>query len=223
MFTMLVFEPKDHKYYYEGKEIPSVSSIVARFYEPFDRSIAKFVAKAKKTTEKKLLKSWDKTRDDALELGNSVHDFAEQWFLGNLRYPTIDHHLTVIKLHKDLTERGLEIEACEKRLFNKDYYYAGTTDLLLKDVDGKYIVADFKTNADLYKESGKKMKEPFKQLKETPLNKYKIQISLYQMALELEGFDIKERWIIWIKSDKYTIIPTANYRKLLKQYFNENQ
>ena len=143
---MLKFIESSHKYFYNEEEIPSVSKLVSRFYVPFDKSVAKFVAKHRKTTEKVLLQEWEKTKNDALDLGNSVHDYAEDWANGKFAYPTRPQHIQFIDFFREVTvEKGLEIVDVEKRMFNPKYKYAGTTDLLAKDPkDGKYLVIDYK-------------------------------------------------------------------------------
>lgn len=223
MFNNLKLDKQTHTYYLGDKTLPSVSSKVAEFYEPFDRNISKYVAKSKGVTQTEILKDWDKKRDDALLLGNNTHDFAENWAKKIYKNPVTEKELGVIQFFLDHSE--YKVKHAELSMYNKELEYAGTTDLILEYKD-KTILADWKSNKDLYKTHGK-LKKPFSNFNNNPLNKYKIQLNLYQLCLESVGIEVSERWIIWLNRDKknfkfYKKIKVPNITSRLLSYYDSN-
>ena len=86
-FKDLVFDDKYHQYYLHGKNIPSVSKIVERFSEPFDKEGMSQVCYEKyyedptskyyHMTAEEIKKSWDDNNRQANEQGTYAHAFAE--------------------------------------------------------------------------------------------------------------------------------------------------
>jgi hypothetical protein len=91
---------------------------------------------------------------------------------------------------------------------------------LYNTLTGKFILADYKTNRDLFKNfASKKLLYPFNFLLDNPYNKYQLQLSSYQILFELVGYEVESRRIIWIKPDgNYEMFKTVDYTERLKQY-----
>lgn len=95
---------------------------------------------------------------------------------------------------------------------------AGTFDLLLAcRVKNKivYIIADYKTNKDLYKEynrlNNKTLLNPFSDFIEEPKSMYTLQQSTYQAMLSQLDIDIVDRRLIWLKDDgTYEKVPVPD-------------
>ena len=130
-----------------------------------------------------------------------------------------DKEDAVLKFWKDLPDSYIPILA-ENKVFNvNEYYqYSGTFDILYyydATLDGKnsqnsgLIIADYKTNRDLYKNfNGQKMLEPFQDYLNMSLNVYKLQLAAYQLCLENIGLRVLARRLIWLKD-------TGNYEKIM--------
>lgn len=130
-----------------------------------------------------------------------------------------DKEDAVLKFWKDLPDCYIPILA-ENKVFNvNEYYqYSGTFDILYyydATLDGKnsqnsgLIIADYKTNRDLYKNfNGQKMLEPFQDYLNMSLNVYKLQLAAYQLCLENIGLRVLARRLIWLKD-------TGNYEKIM--------
>ena len=100
---------------------------------------------------------------------------------------------------------------------------AGTADIILYNKQtNKFIIADYKTNKDLFKNfKGKKLKAPFNNLLDSPFDKYNIQLSMYQILFELTGYEVENRFIIWLKPDaEYEIYYTQDLRKEINNLYN---
>lgn len=229
IFNDIKFIESNHTYLYrpEGILFPSVSSKYKKFEVPFDTSIAKFVAKAKGITEQEVLKEWKEKGDKSAKFGTETHKFAEYYGNGKKIEPINDSELGVIEFFND--HPNYIVVNQELVVFNKQYRYAGTMDLLLYDMEKKiFILADWKTNEDLHKNhKGKLLLSPFEDILDTPLNKYKIQLNLYDMCLEEKDFPISERLIIWLNKDeennkKYKLYKVEDLKPQLKEYYGNN-
>ena len=88
-------------------------------------------------------------------------------------------------------------------MYSEELGIAGTSDIILyNNKTGKFIIADYKTNEDLFKNfKGKKLLSPFNFLLENAYNKYQLQLSMYQLLFEQCGFEVESRRIIWLKPD----------------------
>lgn len=83
-FKDLTFFEEGHKYFLNGKSVPSVSSITHRFQEPFEeKEQAERYAKKNGETAEYWLKQWHYNSFKATSLGTQVHAFGESlgWHL----------------------------------------------------------------------------------------------------------------------------------------------
>lgn len=229
LFKDIQFIEYNHTYLYKPEDVlfPSVSSRYKRFEVPFDPSIARFVAKSRGITEQEVLKEWKDKGDQAAKFGTETHKFAEYYGNGKKIEPINDSEIGVIEFFNDHPD--YIVVAQELVIFNKKLRYAGTMDLLLYDRKRKiFILADWKTNEDLHKNhKGKVLLYPFENILDTPLNKYKIQLNLYDMCLEEKDFIIEERLIIWLTKDKennknYKLYTAEDLKPQLKEYYGNN-
>jgi hypothetical protein len=104
-------------------------------------------------------------------------------------------------------------------MYSKKYGYAGTADIILFDGKKGFVIVDYKTGKDLYKNyMGQMMLPPFQYMLDNPFNHYQLQLSLYQIPLEECGYFVSERWVIWLKSDStYQKLPTHDFTSMLRQ------
>ena len=86
----------------------------------------------------------------------------------------------------------------------------------------KRLIPTHNTNKDLFKNfKGKKLKAPFNNLLDSPFDKYNIQLSMYQILFELTGYEVENRFIIWLKPNaEYEIYYTQDLRKEINNLYN---
>ena len=104
-------------------------------------------------------------------------------------------------------------------MFSEELGIAGTADIILYNTKtNKFILADYKTNEDLFKNfKGKKLLAPFDNLLENSFNKYQLQLSMYQLLFEQCGYEIESRRVIWLKPDgSFENLKTEDYTHILK-------
>ncbi len=84
-FRPLQYVDEGHRYFLNGKELPSVSTIIHQFEHPFNTEvIARNYALKHGATPEYWIKYWDKLSKDATTAGTAVHNFAESYV--NLRF-----------------------------------------------------------------------------------------------------------------------------------------
>lgn len=231
-FKGLEFQEEGHMYTLKGNNLPSVTYTLKQFYTPFDKTIAKWVAKREGKTEEQVLEEWAEKGRKAIEIGNRVHNYAEElaaYFKGfqkSIRPPKGFREMGVYQFFCRLDPERYHILATELTIYNEELGYAGTIDLVLYDTqeDGILIV-DWKTNEKLFKNYKKQtLNLPFEDLLDHNFNKYQLQVNLYRLALESKGFKVVGQNIVWLKKEPKDLficfeeLPTENYTDKLKQH-----
>jgi hypothetical protein len=223
-FDALKFEQKQHRYSVNGKFLPSVSGLIKNFVIPFNaEEVSIGTAKKRGISQKEVLAEWDATRIEACDRGHRVHDFGEHYVWNRNLKPSCNQEKAIVKFWNDLPLFIVPV-IMELQMYHKDFMYAGTADILLYNtITQKFIIADYKTNKDLFKNyKEKKMLFPFGNLLDCPFNKYQLQFSFYQLLFEQTGFEVSSRKLIWLLKDgTYRIFDTQDYRKELTTYLAE--
>lgn len=243
----MVFDEPSHTYKVRGNGLMPVSTFIKNFVKPFEANkIAPYTAAKEGITTQQVLTNWDTIRIEACANGTRVHDFGERYVIDNynvssdLKFKSVLQHLkndeklqpkelALIKFWKKKPEYYIPV-ALELRMFCEELGIAGTADIILLDTrDNTLVIADYKTNKDLFKQyKDQKLLGIFKHMNDCPYSKYKIQLSMYQILLELTGYKVSRRFLVWLKEDgEYEVFDTKNitgeiinYFALRKQYAN---
>jgi hypothetical protein len=220
-FDTLTFEEKKHKYFVNGQALStSVSGLISEFYEHFDaEAVAPYSAMKLGVTTEEVLKQWADINQESRDRGHRVHNFGELYQFDRSLKPSCPQEEAIVKFWQDVPEHIIPI-AAELRMYHFKHLFAGTADIILFDTKTQtYIIADYKTNKDLFKNyRGKTMLAPFEYLLDNPLNHYVLQLSYYQLLLEQTGIKVSKRIIIWLGLDSnYQLFNTADVTEILKQ------
>ena len=231
-YADLAFYEESHTYVHQKKQLTPASNIVESFAEEFDtEKHATRVAFKRGISKEVVKKEWADGAKEAAGFGTITHNFGERYaqakFFDNtdlsIIIPSNGHERAVIRYWNGLPAHIIPVYL-ELRMYSKEYSYAGTCDILLYNtITKKFILADYKTNKDLFKNfRGKRMYTPFGHFLDMPYNHYQIQLSLYQVLLEEQGFEVEDRHIVWLLPDgNYKLYKTKDLRKLLKKYLND--
>lgn len=193
----LLFDEKEHAYTWGGNFVPGVTTILQCINKPalmpwavkMTRDFWLEAVKSGRTDFEIIHKqSWNAHRNvskDAADIGSNVHSYAECFFkkqpLPELK--TDQAKRGVEAFHKWFDSHKIKILASERRLFSKEFYYAGTCDFVA-EIDGVLGVGDIKTSSGIYPEM-------------------RLQTAAYQNALQEEkGIQFPVRWIV--RFDKKT-------------------
>lgn len=223
-FNTLTFKEEEHKYFVQGVPIKkSVSGLISDYYEHFDaEAVAPYSAAKLGITTEQILEQWAEINLESRVRGHRVHNFGEYYQFDRSLKPSCPQEEAIVKFWADLPEHIIPV-AAELRMYHFIKLFAGTADIILFDTKTQtYIIADYKTNKDLFKNyKGKTMLAPFSHLLDCPLNHYVLQLSYYQILLEQVGIKISRRVIIWLGLDgKYSLLETEDVTGILKSTLN---
>lgn len=224
-FKELSFEEQKHKYYVKGEPLnKSVSALIGEFYEHFNaEEVAPYSAAKAGVTTEEILAQWAAINQESRDRGHRVHAFGEVYQVNRNLKPSCPQEEAIVKFWQNVPEHILPI-AAELRMYHFKHLFAGTADIILFDTKTQsYIIADYKTNKDLFKNyKGKTMTGAFSHLLDMPINHYVIQLSYYQLLLEQVGVKVSQRIIIWLGLDgEYQLFNTDDVTDILKITLNK--
>lgn len=176
--TPAIQRTEDHRYYYEGVEYPSVTTVL----KVLDKSDA-LVGWAGKMAAEAALAVHDSPgfpsliesvgrdgvlkaigsranwkRDDAAAIGSRIHELADRIVRGESFPVQEDIHERVMQYKAWWQASGWTLRLSEAYIVHPAVPgahtgYAGTFDLLARDRDGRTVLADVKTGKGVYREA----------------------------------------------------------------------
>lgn len=182
---MLDFNEEKHEYSINGKILTSVTQFLDNYFKPFDEDKwSKKVAIKCKTTQKEILKQWERKRNRACEYGTYVHEQIEN-YLNNKSY---NKSLKEIEQAKNILRIFCGDITSELRVFSEELGIAGTIDCVIEKDNNIYIL-DWKTGFNKIKKENKygvKALDPISHLADCNYVRYSLQLGLYKYILEKE-------------------------------------
>jgi hypothetical protein len=226
-FKDLEFNEPTHIYKVKGKKIKSsVSKLVKLFVKSTNfKDIATSIDKRDELPTGTTSLIWSLNSKVSLAIGTAAHFFGELYAFNRILKPSNGYEVAIAKFWKELPEHIVPVEM-ELKMYHKNYLFAGTGDILLYNkITGHYIIGDYKTNKDLFKNFKEtKMLGIFNSLLDMPLNHYQLQLSFYQILFEQTGLIVESRKVVWVKPDgNYTMYDTEDYTLELKEYLKNNK
>jgi hypothetical protein len=203
---MLTFDSSKHKYYWEGRSVPSVTTILSVIAKP---ALTMWAAKQAgeyireslfpgdtmdelsiQRLAKEAVYAHRKKAEEAASIGTIVHKHAEGFIEAYMNRRLYQHNITQNSVQKGYQafldwfyKSKVEPLHTEYRIFNKDLWYAGTVDLICR-IGDELCIVDYKTSTGIYPE-------------------YYLQLAAYQHTFEIEkGVSIDKRIIV--RFDKQT-------------------
>ena len=146
--------------------------------------------------------------------------FGEHYVYNRNMKPSCPQEEAIVKFWNDVPDHIVPCKM-ELQMYHKYFMFAGTCDILLYDTKNKtFILGDYKTNEDLFKNfKQKRLLYPFNNLLDSPFNKYQLQLSFYQILFEQIGLRISSRKLIWLSKDgTYKMYDTEDYTLPLLSY-----
>ena len=234
-FKDFVFFEDGHYYEYKDKRVGiSVTRFIEEFTNEFDKySVAERVANKEGKTVQQVLDEWEYKNKFACAKGSTCHEWVQSLWSGNKwKADLFDESgeyleavarikIQAINFYNDYQDR-LEHLADEFVIGSEDYSIASAIDhLFINKLTGGLILVDYKTNSDIHKNEryAKKMKVPLSHLKDTTLNHYAIQLSIYKYIVEkYTNLKFEEMFIVWFSEniDNYQIIEVPYLYKEVK-------
>jgi len=225
------FDPKYHKYTYNGFPMESVTRFLNKFHVAFDQELwSNRKADEAGVPVEWVLKDWKDRNDYANEIGSATHEWIENYF--NQKWQPLPNNKDIIhrinKFNKIFAKQLYKLEPVkfEVRVFSKKWKIAGTIDSLFL-YRGKLYILDWKTNGkfthDEHREGKyEKLLTPLTDYYKNHHNEYSIQLSLYSIILEEWGFEIGGAYIVHIGPDEEDakIYQVVDMREKLREFLN---
>ena len=221
-FADLRFDKSVYKYVCDAGVLQqSVSAITSRYYNDVDfDAIAVYLDKKNKLPEGTTKKIWDLKKNESIARGNRLHFYMSLYPFYRHLEPSTDMEKAIKNFFDSLPSYIVPV-LTEYTMYHKQCMYVGTVDLIMQNTkNGKYIIADIKTNDALFKNyRGNTLKHPFDFMLDNNYSKYIIQLSLYKMLLEqVDGVEVDELWLVWVKQDgTYQIYKVPDVTQILKK------
>ena len=224
-FGNFKFFKEDHHYEYKDERVGiSVTRLIEDYVNKFDNeAVAEKVAIRDGKTIQEVLDEWEYKNKFACAKGSTCHEYAQSLWSGN-EWNWIDfnddhdYNMAVIKIQKqamnfynDYQDR-LEHLADEYVIGSEEYDICSAVDhFFINKLTGGLVLVDYKTNSDIRKNEkyAKQMKIPLTHLKDTTINHYYIQLSIYKYLVEkYTNLKIDEFFIVYMSEniDNYEII-----------------
>lgn len=211
----LSFEPKEHIYLYDGKRILNpVSTIINRFFEPFDSiTMSEKVAYKYGRDQYEILEEWDSKGLESREIGTFMHAQIESYFAEKPIYTKTKflYNGDYLNINKEVS---IEIEMeyfknflkdCPISPFRTEWHIcdlelniAGTIDLLCRNDNG-FDIYDWKRSRKATPDETiwQKGKNGLTHVPDIGFYHYAIQQNLYRYILEHNyGITIKNMYIV---------------------------
>ena len=217
-FDDFKFFEDGHYYEYKGERVGiSVTKFIEQYTNEFDKyGIAEKVAMRDGKTIQEVLQEWEYKNKFACAKGSNCHEYAQSLWSGVIgSYDKFDASDAFKIANKSIFKQAenfyqdydmiYEHLQDEQVVGSAEYDIASAVDhLFYNKLTNEVDLIDYKTNSDIRKNEkyAKNMKVPLHHLKDTTLNHYFIQLSIYKYLIE-----------------KYTNIKIAN---LIIVYMSEN-
>lgn len=229
-------EHPNHEYRWKGVKAPmSVTGLVSSVFDIFDsKLIATRCSKSPKyngKSAKEIATEWRDKGEEAARLGTRMHSLIEIGI--NTEFSEEMPELIAAKeLFMDhVVKIGITEYFCEARIFLEEPFVPGTVDFVFKhSTKNEYFIYDWKRTDKIGKKNYAKGRiGPFKDVYDTPLNKYSIQLHIYRYILiKMHGLNIpcENLYIIAFKPDvaeysQYQALDMSDKVEWMFDNFNE--
>ena len=234
-FKDFKFYDEDHHYEYKEQKVGiSVTRLIEEYTNEFDaETIAEKVAIRDGKTIQDVLDEWKNKNEWSCEKGSLCHEFAQFLWNDKTMKPKYISEKFSTKENVDIVQKifdqaesfynayedKLEHVADEYIIGSEEYDIASAVDhLFINRMTGELVLVDYKTNSDIHKNDkyAKNMKVPLHNLKDTTLNHYYIQLSIYKYIIEkYTKLKISEMFIVYMSEniENYEIIDVPYLEK----------
>ena len=245
-FNNIKFHDKEHIYYLDGVKTQSVTSIIGKYKQPFDKEYwSQKKADERGITKEEILKEWKYKADFSCEKGSAFHEYAEN-FLTNKLFPFPEHKITEILggVENMLTckEAVLTLQDMFKQFYDKsfgklipvraevvvgdvEWGVTGMIDQLFYNEKSKKLeIWDWKTNKAIKdKNKWQQFKKPLSHLDVCELNTYSLQLSFYKLIVERNTeLQLGDCYIVWLNenNETYQIIKCHDFSEEILKIMN---
>lgn len=242
-FNDVTYFDEPHKYYLNGRELVSVTTILHKYQEDFDEEYWSIKKSEEYNLPASIIKrAWKFINEKGTYKGSIIHDYAENMFLNKVfKYPKNDiihkFGFDPIKYEYDITKKHVDKFYADSRdklipirtefvIYDSDSLIGGMVDMLFYNVKAKeFQIWDWKTNKDFtYSGNGRKLNGCLFTLDDCDIEIYSLQLSLYKVIIEkYTGIKLGKSYLVWFSHNNpsYKIIEIKDRTYYVNQIINE--
>jgi len=242
-FNDVTYHDEPHKYYVNGQELISVTTILHRYQEEFQEDYwSKVKAEEYSLTQKEVLRAWQFINKKGTMKGSAIHDYAEnlflnkvfpypeQWILEEFGFDPIlpEYKITkkhVNNFHNDVRGKLIPVRT-EMIVYDKESLIGGMLDILFFNIKtGEFQIWDWKTNKKFDMEmKSRHFHDKLMILEDSDLEIYSLQLAMYKLIIEKNtGIKLGKSYVVWFShnNENYKIIETKNREYYAKMIMND--
>lgn len=210
---MLTFDPDTHTYLDGAERYRSVGELIKQYVKPFPKDfIADKVAKRDEREVEEVLTEWQLKGDMGRDYGNAIDKAIELWvnYGETPKQSHLNDAVTAFQARYDREDCYAQIVA-----YSAKYKLAGTIDII--HVPTRTIV-DVKANGEVETKNRGYFLPPLDDLPNNKLNRYRLQLSLYQFLLQDMGKETDNlRVEYWngYEFETFDLEPITNLKELI--------
>lgn len=218
-----------HQYFFDDPiqgtiELTPSTTFLKKYVPPFDPYgfATKACAKKAGITFDEQKRRWFQNGRDTAKIGTEVHSAIEEFRETGNRVECFGEsqpiHRTRFQSFWNIWERELsklELLVPELKIFSVPHKIAGGIDEQFWSNE-KLNLLDYKTGAEM-KSRSEFLKYPFDNLRNSDLNKYSIQLSIYTVILETHGFEVGNSFLVWLGNSQGELIQCLDLRDKVKE------
>jgi len=206
------FYPQAHQYWFRGRRLQSVTSLVSRMYTPFDKhGIAKRCEKSYGMKAKDIVALWNRNGDAAAAFGTAIHAALENYVLFGERGLPKAPLLRDVVLAFPWDGSNVYVEVL---ITDVQGGVCGLCDRLVEK-DGVYSVQDYKVQSDVAKKSSGMKNLVLPQVESNKLGKHRCQMSIYAAMLAATEFAVSDNVVAHVFDDKWTYYAMPRLKDIL--------
>jgi ATP-dependent exoDNAse (exonuclease V) beta subunit len=232
-FSKIKFNADTHRYFYDDKELSSVTWYIKQFQKPFDRDrIAERTAKKENIPLAQVLAEWDLKAENGRRLGTLVHEHIEKVLRGeDSGQLSLDPFLSLnTKAPEIVAFDQLWSELAPTISYNKDHIewiigdrslgLAGTVDsMLFSPETGRYHIWDWKTGKFDLHNKWENLLPPFTAFDASKLHIYSLQVSLYRLIIEQNtDLELGDSYLVHLSEAGAHRHRAIDFREILMAY-----
>ena len=231
-FNGIKYYDEPHKYYINGQELISVTTLIHNYQDEFDEDYwSDYKSEEFGLTQKEILRAWKFINEKGTLKGSIIHDYTENLFqnklfsypkqkiVNNFGFDPVIEEYEITKKHvdnfyNDVRGKLIPIRT-EMVVYDQESLIAGMLDILFYNVKAKeFQIWDWKTNKDFtYEMKSRRFRGNLMVLEDCDLEIYSLQLSLYKLIIE-KNTDVKlgKSYIVWFShnNNNYKIIETKD-------------
>lgn len=231
-FNDITFYDEPHKYFLDGKELISVTTLIHKYQEDFNEEYwSEYKGNQFNLSPAEIVRAWKFINKKGTIKGSAIHDYAENLFQNKVyEYPKQlilkefgfdpvlnEYNITkkhVDKFYSDVKDKLIPIRT-EFVVYDRESLIGGMLDMLFYNIKAKeFQIWDWKSNKDFtYEMKNRRLLNELSLIEDCDLELYSLQLEMYKQIIE-KNVPIKlgKSYIVWFShnNDNYEIIETKN-------------